>query len=287
MTRGGGRSARAPRAARSDQSGAGNASKIERASSSDSFAAAFCFARRWRRPSTSSVRARSNGHRSSGSSTSSGADASSALTPRCDRHAPRAVDRGGLAFEPVDEARSVVDVTGCDERLERVAARRVRREAEPRRVDPVEQRLEVRQRGRVVAERELEEAEHADVHHARVLLLRGRGERRAELGELARLVDAAEVRCGERLPVDGQAAVVLEADLLGELVRLVGLRRTPPSSLPSAARRRRGGRGLRAPRSRRRTRRPPRAACRRARAPRRAAPGTCEGARAACAGCGS
>src|SRR4051794_38928079 len=81
----------------------------------------------------------------------------------------------------------------------------------------------MRHRGGVVAERQLEEAERGKVQHARVLLLRGRCERRTELREGARLVGAAEVRGDDRLPVHREAAVVLETDLLPKLVRLVGL----------------------------------------------------------------
>ena len=164
----------------------------------------------------------------------------------------------------------------------------MRRKAEPSRVDPFEQRLEVRQRRRVVAERQLEKAEHAEVEHACVLLLRRGRELRAGFRERARLVGLAEMRGDESLPVDGQAGVVLEADLLGELV-LVGRvrrRRGPVARAEPHVHEAAGEQPSAAiPPTRRRG--PPRAASRAARAPRRDAPGACGAARAPSAGSGS
>ena len=99
----------------------------------------------------------------------------------------------------------------------------MRRERQPLLGDPVEQRLQRRQRGGVVAERQLEQPDDGLIHHARVLLVRFDCETLAELGERSRLVDASQLCRDERLPEDGEAAVVLEPDLLGELVRGVGM----------------------------------------------------------------
>ena len=110
---------------------------------------------------------------------------------------------------------------------------------------------------------------------------------RAELGERPRVVDASQLRRDERLPEDGEAAVVLEPDLLGELVRGVGMRlglRPLPGAQrdvdQAAANGERGdlvaerdGLGEQRLEDRR--------------APRRAGPGTSAAARAACAGSGS
>ena len=80
-----------------------------------------------------------------------------AQTGRGPGESPRAVDRARLRRELLDQRRGLVVAAGGDQRLGHVRRRGMRCEAESLRLDPVEQRAKMRQRGGVVPERELEE----------------------------------------------------------------------------------------------------------------------------------
>ena len=185
--------------------------------------------------------------------------------------APGALDPAEAVLQIGQEPARLLELAQLDERLDRVRQLSVdARLAPPRRGEARCQRPQDPVGSRRIADRELEEAEHAEVLEPEDLVSAALRERDPALGGVTGLLDAPEMRVDERACVEEGAHVLLAADLLGALVPL---RRIPRGERPVAGAElelRLVKEGSRHRALRLRARPPDRAACPSGRAPRRA-----------------